>query len=195
MGCDMDNRLTKGLVQIYTGTGKGKTTAALGLAFRAIGHDFHVCFIQFLKGSSYCGELFTSQRLKPYIDFYQFGIGCPHSALIRSGHMKCTKCGYCFKEKTREQALIGYKFSQDILAEGKYDLVVLDEINNALRLGLLTMEEVLALVKNKPEHMELVLTGRGLPPELLDVADLVSEITAVKHPFENGIESRRGIEY
>jgi cob(I)alamin adenosyltransferase len=194
-------RLTVGLVQVYTGSGKGKTTAALGLAYRAIGHGFKVCMIQFLKGNSYCGEIFTTQRLKPYIDFYQFGRDCPYSSLIRQGFFECADCREnCFKNlagdtEKKELALKAYDFAERTIKGGEYDLVILDEINNALRFSYLPVEKVLELIKNKPSFVELVLTGRGMPPEILQAADLVSEINALKHPYEKGIKSRRGIEY
>lgn len=197
----MTEKLSQGLVQVYTGTGKGKTTAALGLAYRAIGHGFKVCFIQFMKGSSYCGELFTSQRLKPYIDFYQFGRGCPYSSMIRSGFMKCSGCGECFykdkknMEENKKYTLMAYEFAKEVLKKEQHDLVILDEISNALRYDLLTVPQALELIEEKPSHIELVFTGRGLPPEILEAADLVSEIVAVKHPLRKGITSRRGIEY
>jgi cob(I)alamin adenosyltransferase len=197
----IENKLSTGLVQVYTGTGKGKTTAALGLAYRAIGHGFKVCFIQFMKGSSYCGELFTSQRLKPDIDFYQFGRGCPYSSLIRSGMRKCNGCGECFykdnknMEENKEYALMAFNFAKEVLQQERYDLVFLDEISNALRYELITVEQTLELIKVKPPLIELVFTGRGLPAEILEAADLVSEINAIKHPLKKGIQSRRGIEY
>jgi len=198
----MSKKLSQGLVQVYTGEGKGKTTAALGLAYRAIGHGFKVCFIQFMKGSSYCGELFTSQRLKPDIDFYQFGRGCPYSSMIRSGFMKCKGCGECFykdnkdeKKENKKYIKMAYKFTEDIFKKEEYDLVILDEFSNALRYDLLTVTEALALINEKPDNIELILTGRGIPEEIIERADLVSEIKAVKHPLNEGIKSRRGIEY
>ncbi|KAB2954295.1 cob(I)yrinic acid a,c-diamide adenosyltransferase [Heliorestis acidaminivorans] len=196
-----ERKTIEGLVQVYTGTGKGKTTAALGLAYRAIGHGFRVCFIQFLKGSSYTGELLTSQRLKPDIDFYQFGRGCPFSSMIRSGMRKCNGCGECFfkdnkkKEENKEFAHMALSFADDVISQAKYDLVVLDEISNALRYDFISVEQVIALIEKKPAPVELVLTGRGIPEEILDHADLVSEIHARKHPLQKGIKSRRGIEY
>jgi cob(I)alamin adenosyltransferase len=197
----MHENLTAGLVQVYTGTGKGKTTAALGLAYRAVGHGFKVCFIQFMKGSSYCGELFTSQRLKPYIDFYQFGRGCPYSSMIRSGHMTCSGCGECFykdnknMKENKKYAEMAYELAEKVLKEDKYNIVVLDEISNALRYDLISVSQALKLIDIKPELTELVFTGRGLPEEILEAADLVSEINAVKHPLKKGVKSRRGIEY
>ena len=197
----MDQKLTVGLVQVYTGNGKGKTTAALGLAYRAVGHDFKVCMIQFLKGNSYCGELFTSQRLKPYIDFYQFGRDCSYASLIRQGFTVCNGCHEnCFEislddAERKELVQMAYDFAKKAINSGEYDLVILDEINNALHVGFLTVEKVLELITNKPGFVELVLTGRGMPEEILEAADLVSEIKMVKHPYEKGIKGRRGIEY
>ncbi|HHU77162.1 MAG TPA: cob(I)yrinic acid a,c-diamide adenosyltransferase [Firmicutes bacterium] len=197
----MGERLICGLVQVYTGSGKGKTTAALGLAYRAIGHGFKVCMIQFLKGHSYCGELYTTQLLKPYIDFYQFGKDCPYSSLIRQGLFACADCREnCFinlagDAEEKKLALKAYDFAKKALGSGKYDLVILDEINNALRFDFIPVAKVLELIKNKPSFVELILTGRGMPPEILQAADLVSEINALKHPYEKGIKSRRGIEY
>lgn len=197
----MTGKINEGLVQVYTGTGKGKTTAALGLAYRAIGHGFKVCMIQFLKGNSYCGELFTSQLLKPCIDFYQFGRDCSYSALIRQGFAACNECyENCFKvakddPERKELVLMAFNFAEKTVHNGEYDLVILDEINNALLLGFLSVEKVLELIRNKPRFVELVLTGRGAPPEILEAADLVSEIYPLKHPYEKGIKARRGIEY
>ena len=199
----MSDRLKQGLVQVYTGKGKGKTTAALGLVYRAIGHEFRVCFIQFMKGNSYCGELLTSQRLKPYIDFFQFGKGNPYSGMIRSGFMENRNYGDCFfknknkedQKKEKEYAQMAYEFAGKVLKKEEYDIIVLDEIGIAMKYELVTVQEVLELIKQKPEKMELVLTGRNMPLEIIEVADLVSEIKAVKHPHEQGITARRGIEY
>lgn len=197
----MTPKFKNGLVQVYTGSGKGKTTAALGLALRAIGHDFKVCFIQLMKGSSYSGELFSVQRLKPYIDFYQFGRGCPYSSMIRSGYMECQGCGECFysedkKEEFKEYAEQAFELARKVLTGDEYQLVVLDEISIALKYELLTVSRVLNLIAEKSSGIELVLTGRDMPVEIRNKANLVSEIKAEKHPYKNeGIASRRGIEY
>ncbi len=190
-----------GLVQVYTGDGKGKTTAALGLAFRAIGHGFKVQVVQFMKGSTYSGELAAAARLYPSIQITQFGLGCKYSALIRQGMMKCQGCGECFiknRGKTREDeemAAQAMDFVRQIMQNKGCDILILDEIGNALRYGLVTDEQVLELISNKPEKMELVMTGRGISETVQQAADLVTEIKAVKHPFKKGITSRRGIEY
>ncbi|MHB8172684.1 MAG: cob(I)yrinic acid a,c-diamide adenosyltransferase [Thermincolia bacterium] len=194
-----DNQL--GLVQVYTGSGKGKTTAAMGLALRAVGHRFRVHIIQYLKGSSYAGELFSLQRLLPYVTIAQFGRGCPYSALIRQGMKNCTGCGQCFikngqpSEEDFELTSLALAESRKAVTSGDYDMVILDEIGNALRYNLVTVEQVTELIKSKRPGVELILTGRGIPKEVLALADLVSEIQEVKHPYKAGIGSRRGSEY
>ena len=187
-----------GLIQVYTGSGKGKTTAALGLAIRAIGHGLKVEIIQFLKGSSYSGELFTAQRLFPQLQITQFGWGCPLSSLIRSGQTKCKKCGECFsKNRDRENNLArpALEYAQNLIKEQNCDILILDEISHPLRHNLLDTFEICNLLKTKPANLELVLTGRDMPPEILAIADLVTEAVPVKHPFQVGVDSRRGIEY
>ncbi len=180
-----------GLLQIYTGDGKGKTTAALGLAFRAIGHGFKVCMIQFLKGTSYTGELFAAQRLFPSFKIYQFGRDCRYAPLIRDGFMSCTNCGECFLTG-EEEAKMALKVAKDVIDSGEYSIVILDEVSHAIRHGFIETTQLLEIVH---EGVELVMTGRDFPKELLDKADLVTEMHMVKHPFEKGIKSRRGIEY
>lgn len=197
----MNKFIERGLVQVYTGDGKGKTTASLGLAFRALGHGFKVCIIQFLKGSSYAGEFLSAQRFFPQLTFLQFGRGCPHSALIRQGMKKCTGCGECFikdkKPRTEdfELATLAINQAKEVINSGEWDIVILDEIGNAFRHQLIKTEEVAEIIKNKPAHVEMVMTGRGIPGEILDLADLVTEMKAIKHPFQKDISSRRGIEY
>lgn len=194
-------RLDKGLVQVYTGNSKGKTTAALGQSLRAIGHGFYVCFIQFLKGGAYTGELFASQRLYPNFVFRQYGVTCPYSTIIRQGEEKCHGCGECFpskdKDSTEHERLtrMGFQAAQEAVSSGEYDLVVLDEINQAIHLGFLNTEEVVAMLDKKLPFVEVILTGRNAHPEVLERADLVTEMTPRKHPFQKGIASRRGVEY
>jgi len=196
----MDNS-ELGLVQVYTGNGKGKTTAALGLVLRAVGHRYKVHIIQFMKGSSYAGELFSLQRLLPYVTISQYGRGCPYSALIRQGQKKCTGCGQCFirnghpSQEDFELAGLALKDSRQAVSSGCYDMVILDEIGNALRYNLVSVEQLRDLIKNKGPEVELVMTGRGFPEEILALADLVSEIHDLKHPYRAGISSRRGSEY
>ncbi len=190
-----------GLVQVYTGEGKGKTTAALGLAVRAVGHGFRVHVIQFMKGRCYAGELTVANRLAPLLTISQFGRGCKIAALIRQGYKKCTGCGECFvkdrgpDKEDLEHAQLGLQEALDFINDGACDVLILDEIGNALRYRLVTTKQVVDLIKSKPHNMELILTGRGIPEEIIELADLVTEMKAVKHPFKKGITSRRGIEY
>ena len=197
----MKSQLKEGLVQVYTGSGKGKTTAALGLALRALGHGFQVKIIQFLKGSSYAGEFLAAQRLFPQLSFTQFGRGCPYSALIRQGQRECSGCGECFIKNRKplpedyQMAAIAMAEAEQAITGDRWDVVILDEIGNAFRYGLVEPDAVVSLIEKKPPTVELVLTGRGMPRQVIDAADLVTEMQAVKHPWEKGIRSRRGIEY
>lgn len=194
-------RLTKGLIQIYTGTAKGKSTAAFGLVTRAVGHGLRAYIIQFMKGSSYYGELAAWQRLYPQVQFSQYGRVCPSSALIRQGEAECSGCGACFiikgqaSEEDRRGALQALEKAREVLTGDQFDLVVLDELNNALWYDLITVPEALEVLRLKPPLVEVVITGRNAPQELMDLADLVTEMREIKHPFEQGIASRRGIEY
>ena len=171
----------QGLIQVYTGNGKGKTTAALGLALRAAGHRFRVLMIQFLKGGITYGELKSARKLSPYLTIVPMG-------------------RECFVEKKnphpldRRWAQRGWKLAQESVRSRKYQLVILDEINVAVEYGLVPLEELLALMRDKPENVELVLTGRWARPEVLRRADLVTEMKEVKHYYRRGIDSRVGIE-
>ena len=195
----MKDKLNQGLVQVYTGGGKGKTTAALGLGLRACGHGFEVEMIQFLKGTGYTGELKAVKRLNNF-KINQFGKKCPYAEKIEAGEMECIACGECFVEddnKKQHQQFIrdAYNYSKAVLTSGEVDIIILDEINNALRYNFLTITEVLNLIDLKDSLTELVLTGRGLPEEILKEADLVTEMKNIKHPFNQDVASRRGIEY
>ena len=171
----------QGLVQVYTGDGKGKTTAALGLALRAAGHGMRTYVGQFLKGRDY-GELESVKRLSPAITIEQYGLNdWVHVDRITPEQRQATQDGLA---RARE-ALLG----------GQYDIVVLDEANVALFFGLLTEEEVLAFIDSRPPHVELILTGRRAPQSILDRADLVTEMREVRHPYQQGIPARRGIEF
>ncbi|HHV62620.1 MAG TPA: cob(I)yrinic acid a,c-diamide adenosyltransferase [Firmicutes bacterium] len=180
-GCG-EKRLERGLIQVYTGTGKGKTTAALGLALRAAGRGFKTDIIQFMKGRGVTGEVKGIELLKPYVTITQFGTG----RFIRGG-----RPGDIEKELARE----ALRRAMKDFASGEYDLVILDEVSHAINKGLITLVDLLQLLKEKPGHIELVLTGRDMPGELIEAADLVTEMVAVKHPFERGIGARQGIEY
>nr|WP_207732118.1 cob(I)yrinic acid a,c-diamide adenosyltransferase [Heliobacterium chlorum] len=193
--------LEKGLIQVYTGNAKGKTTASLGLALRAIGHGFKVFIVQFMKGSSYYGELATIQRLYPDIQLAQYGRNCTHDPLIRQGEMQCVGCGHCFvrkgaaTEQDKKMAAMALEKSRQVITSGDYDLVILDELSNALYFELVTIEQALELLDLKPEKVELIVTGRNVPPEIVERAHLVTEMKEIKHPYQIGVASRRGIEY
>lgn len=174
--------LEKGLIQVYTGNGKGKTTAAFGLAIRAIGHGFKVFIIQFMKGSEDYGELEGLKRLQPECQHENYGgKGWVHKGSLGDEHVL--------------EAQKAFKRAQEIVSSGEWDIVILDEIVNALWFELLPERDVLDFLDLKPPHVELVLTGRNASQELIEKADLVSEMVQKKHPFEQGIMARKGIEF
>lgn len=194
-------RYAQGLVQVYTGDGKGKTTAALGLGLRAVGHGYRVRMIQFMKGTSYTGEVQAVRRLAPDFEIFQFGRDCKYADKMRSGEAVCDGCGQCFvtlgnpEPRDIRYARQAYDLAVLTLTEVAADLVILDEISNALYYGLLQVEDVANLIARRPPGVELVLTGRNMPEAILDAADLVTEMRMVRHPFESGIGARHGIEY
>ena len=167
------------MIQVYTGDGKGKTTAALGLALRALGADLKVYIGQFIKGSSY--SEFKILKKIPNIRIEQYGRSCfiQHKPRQRDIGLAC-------KGLTR---------ARQIIAKRNYDLIILDEINAALHLKLLKLDEVVNLIKSTPEDTELVLTGRWAHPKIIKLADLVSEIKDIKHYYKRGIKARQGIEF
>jgi len=174
-------KLEKGLVQVYTGNGKGKTTAAFGLALRAIGRGLKVYIIQFIKGGFDYGELYIVDKL-PNLTLKAFG---------RGKFVTEKPPGKADVELAEE----AFALAEEVVKSGEYDIVILDEINVALNLKLIQIEKVLELIKNKPKHVELVLTGRYAPSQIIEVADLVTEMKEVKHPFNKGYQARKGIEY
>jgi len=194
-------RIEDALVQVYTGNGKGKTTAALGLAMRAVGHGFTVRVIQFMKGSTYYGELYAAEKLAPELEIYQFGRGCRIQDRIKEGAAKCDMCMECFVTRgnvTRtdlELAAEAYVLALRTLKNAEADVVVLDELTNAVRYDLLTVEDCVKLVGSRAKGVEVIITGRDVPEEIVAIADLVTEMKLVKHPFDKGIGARRGIEY
>jgi len=189
-----------GLIHVYTGSGKGKTSAALGLALRALGHGYKVCIIQFMKGGRYYGELVSAEKHFPRnFEFAQFGQGCPYADKIRRGLLKCGKCRACFLtfEEEVEQAQKALAYAEKIVKSGKYDIVILDEINVVLSKKQLNTDNILRLMMSKPKNTELVLTGRNAPSEIIAAADYVTEMRQVKHPFSKKAktQARRGVEY
>jgi len=175
------NHLSKGLVQVYTGNGKGKTTAALGLAVRAQGQGLKVHFIFFMKGGYPYGERNTLEQL-PNVTYEIYG----GKHFVDPNNVQ---------EGDKEEAKKALRAARKALTSGEYDLVILDEVNVATSWGLIEVEDLLKLIDDKLPNVELVLTGRYADKRLIDKADLVSEVTEVKHPYKQGIPARKGIEY
>lgn len=169
------------LIHVYTGNGKGKTTAALGLALRASGHGRKILIIQFMKGKINYGELASSQKLDT-VDIVQFGR--PDFVDLKNP-----------SQEDRDLAREGFAFVNEALRSEKYDMIILDEMNVALAAHLIPVEEVLELLRTIPENIELVLTGRWAPKKILAEADYVTEMREIKHPFKKGIVSRKGVEW
>lgn len=176
-----DKFFTHGLVQVYTGNGKGKTTAALGLAIRALGHGAKVHMVFFMKGAFPYGEREILSKL-PGLSFQVFG----HEHLIDPNNVK---------DDEREQAREALKASKLAIKSGKYDLVILDEVNVASAWKLIDVKDVLALISDKPPSVEVILTGRYADQRIIDKADLVTNMDEIKHPYRKGLEARKGIEY
>ena len=171
----------KGLLQVYTGNGKGKSTAAFGMALRAAGHGARIAVVQFMKGWNGYGELKTLPEIK--------GL-----KLVHTGRSKCIFRG----DETQEdfdEAAKGLDAAAKFLASGDFDLVILDEANVAVDFGLLKAEDVLAAVKKRAQHTEAVLTGRNAPASFIEAADLVTEMKEIKHPYQKGITAREGAEF
>ena len=175
--------MRKGLIQIYTGDGKGKTTASIGLAVRAKGQGLNVCIVHFHKDPE--KWKYGEYNILGKLGIDTFGFAKKHPHFYRDAK----------SEEIRKGCLEGIDFIKRIYQGRKYDLLILDEILISLRDGYLKKEEILEIMDSKPLEMELVLTGRYAAKDIIDKADLVSEIKKVKHPFDNGIMGRRGIEY
>jgi cob(I)alamin adenosyltransferase len=171
-----------GYVQVYTGNGKGKTTAALGLAMRAAGHGLRTYIAQFLKGRP-TGEIEAAKKLAPDIRIEQFG---------RTGFVTVKDGGP--DDEDRDLARAGLVRVREAMASGEYRIVVLDEVNTAVHFKILTEAEVLDLIERRPAEVELVLTGRYAPASFIDRADLVTDMTEVKHYHGRGVRAREGIE-
>jgi cob(I)alamin adenosyltransferase len=171
----------RGLVQVYTGNGKGKTTAALGLALRAAGHRLKVLVIQFLKGGIAYGELQSAKKLLPYLTIVPMG----RENFVDKKNPDPVDVRLAQK---------AWDLARRSVYSRKYHLVILDEINVAVEYGMVPLKEVLALMKNKPEDVELVLTGRWARVPVLRSADLVTEMREIKHYYKKGMDGRIGIE-
>lgn len=176
-----DNSDKLGLIQVFTGNGKGKTTAALGEGLRACGHNFKVLIVQFMKGDIEYGEVKIAHKIAN-MTLKQFGL----PTFVKKGEPK---------EEDLKLAREGFQFAKDAIQNKKFDMVILDELNVAIDYGLLEIEPVIELLKNRPDGIEIIITGRYAPREILDIADLVSRIEEVKHPYQKGIQSRKGVEW
>jgi cob(I)alamin adenosyltransferase len=179
-----ENLSNGGIVIVYTGNGKGKTTASLGVALRAVGHGLKVCMVQFIKGEWHYGELNSLKKLEP--DFELIVAGKGFIGIIDDDH--------AFEEHVRAAKtaldIVEQKMSLDI-----FDIIILDEINYAVHLGLLNLDDVMKIVRNRPKHLSLILTGNYACEEIILLADLVTEMKEIKHPYKKGIKAKRGIDF
>lgn len=171
----------RGVVMVITGDGKGKTTAALGQALRAIGHESRVVMIQFLKGRP-TGEVMAAKYYLPGLDILQFG----RDAFVQPGKIQTEDI---------DMACSGLRKAQEFIAADRYDMIILDEVIMAVDLHLLSEEDVMRLIEQRPSHMDVIMTGRNASENIIERADIVSEIRQIKHHFESGIRARAGIEY
>ena len=172
----------KGLIIVHTGNGKGKTTAALGMVLRSLGHGYRVAIVQFIKGAWEPAEKAAFNHWGEQLQFYALGEGFTWETQDR--------------DRDREKAEQAWQKALEFIRNPDYQLVLLDEINVALKLGYLEVENVLAGLEQKPEDSHVILTGRGAPPELIDRADLVTEMTLIKHPFrDQDVKAQPGIEF
>ena len=171
--------MNRGFVQVYTGNGKGKTTAAIGLAVRAAGAGLRIFFCQFLKSGLF-SEIAGLKKLRKNITVRQFG----NDKFVTSIPSKADF----------SKARIGFFSAKSAIESGKYDVVILDEINHAISLNIIDLEFLIKVISNKPKFVEIILTGRDAPKEIIEIADLVTEMIEVKHYYSRGIRARKGIE-
>ncbi|AKL94463.1 Cob(I)yrinic acid a,c-diamide adenosyltransferase CobO [Clostridium aceticum] len=179
----LEKKLEKGLIHIYTGNGKGKTTAAIGQGIRTAGGGFKVLMVQFLKGGD-TGEVHSIGKLAPNFEFIRF-------AAMNKFYFRLTEEE---KAEVKKSVLQGLEMIRRCLQDKTYNLIIMDEIMAVLYNHVIEVEVVKSLLLNKPEDIEMILTGRKAPKELIDLADYVTEMTMIKHPFEKGIGARKGIE-
>jgi cob(I)alamin adenosyltransferase len=176
--------LQKGLVIVFTGDGKGKSSAALGITLRAFGHKMYVSFIQFIKSPSDWGEARAAERLGPEIEFVSLG----------KGFVNC--CGNTTPlDEHKRAAAEALTAARQRIHAASWDIVVLDEINIAVKLGLVDIKDVLDLVRSKPPELHLILTGRDAHPDIIAAADMVNEMRYIKHPYDTGVPAQKGIDY
>ena len=174
----------RGLVIVYTGNGKGKTTAALGMALRAIGYDHKVCMLQFIKGSWHYGEMDSSKKLEP--NFELIAVGKGFVGILDDNSPR---------EEHEKYAAEAVRICREKIFSEKYDVIILDEVNYAITLGLIDVQEIIKIIKEKPSELDLVLTGRNVKEEIVELADLVTEMKEIKHPFKSGIKAKKGIDF
>lgn len=175
--------MENGLIIVNTGNGKGKTTAALGLGLRAVGHGMKVLMLQFIKGSWHTGELDAVKRLEPRFRIVQLGQG-----FVKTRQSEQT-------EETLENARVSWDYAKKEILSGLYDVIILDEINNMIDYGLLNVDDVVSVLKERPVKLNVVITGRNAHDKIIDLADLVTEMREIKHPFKKGVRAQKGIEF
>ena len=173
--------MTKGVLAVYTGNGKGKTTAALGLAVRALGHGKKVCFIQFIKGAWKSGESNLAQKFAGLLDFHVMGRGFTW----KSDDL----------EKDRAVARQAWDFAVSMIRANTYDLIVLDELTYLIHYAMIAEDEIVDVLAARPPALHLIITGRYASDGLIRTADLVTEMLAVKHPYASGVKAQKGFEY
>lgn len=176
----------RGYIQIYTGNGKGKTTASLGLAMRALGRNWKVLVIMFTKGGSNYGELTSFRNLSPEIK---------NNLVIEQAGLDRIIYANNKSDDDEKEIMRGWEIAKKAIQNNEYQLIILDEINIVIDLKILDIEEVIEVLKNKPQHMEIVLTGRNAHPKAVEIAHLVSKIEPVKHYWDTGVSARKGIEF
>lgn len=179
---EFNPRKRLGLVHVYTGEGKGKTTTALGVALRAAGHQLRVLVVQFLKGHKDYGELLAQEKLNPYIEIVQFGTPEPTDL----DNPSATEI-YLAQQ--------GLDYARRSMVMKRPDILILDEINTAVHHGLIDTKELLDFIDNKHQQTELILTGRNAPKELLNAADIITVMTTTKHPYDEEFLPRKGVEH
>jgi cob(I)alamin adenosyltransferase len=172
----------KGLILLYTGNGKGKTTAALGQALRAAGHGFKIAIIQFIKNMENTGEVKAAKKIfADHLEIYPMGSGFTWDAKD--------------EQELRQAAEKGWALARDKINSGGYSMVILDELTYPLNYGLIDQDEVVQFLKQKPDPLHVIITGRDASDQLIDLADLVTEMKEIKHPYQNGVKATKGIEY
>jgi len=189
-------KLDKGLIEIFYGDGRGKTSAAVGTATRAAGHGLRVAFIQFLKGGEFTGEVTALKRLG--VEVHQLGPNGPSRSFdrqVREGIRKVISTYFKYRESDMEHSSEGLKLAARMISSGKYDLAVLDEVNTALRFKHFKTDDLVRTLKGKHEQTEIILTGFKPPQRILKMADLITDMRKIRHPYDKGILARWGIDY